>query len=156
MDKPVIQYIWEQLVEAGIQDIIIVSGYWQGPIEDHLICPARNCCKPARRWSLNHAHFIKENARSGRYGQLCLCSSKGPYGTAFTPIKNAAHLIGKRAVYLHPLLMTLIGEPNMVSANDNRPTRFMAAPSSCIRVTSDLDFERYGVCWGQKITKTYC
>jgi len=35
VDKPVIQYIVEELVEAGIQDIIIVTGYSKRAIEDH-------------------------------------------------------------------------------------------------------------------------
>jgi len=29
VDKPVIQYIVEELVEAGIEDIVIVTGYSQ-------------------------------------------------------------------------------------------------------------------------------
>ncbi len=35
VDKPVIQYIVEELVEAGIEDIIIVTGYHKRSIEDH-------------------------------------------------------------------------------------------------------------------------
>lgn len=35
VDKPVIQIIVEQLVEAGVKDIIIVTGYTKRAIEDH-------------------------------------------------------------------------------------------------------------------------
>ena len=35
VDKPVIQYIIEELVDAGITDIIIVTGYHKRTIEDH-------------------------------------------------------------------------------------------------------------------------
>src|SRR5258708_3907149 len=35
VDKPVIQYIVEELVEAGIEDIVIVTGYHKRSIEDH-------------------------------------------------------------------------------------------------------------------------
>src|SRR3954464_9837358 len=35
VDKPIIQYIVEDLVEAGIKDIIIVTGYHKRTIEDH-------------------------------------------------------------------------------------------------------------------------
>ena len=35
IDKPIIQYIVESLVEADIEDIIIVTGYHKRVIEDH-------------------------------------------------------------------------------------------------------------------------
>jgi UTP--glucose-1-phosphate uridylyltransferase len=39
IDKPIIQYLVEQLVEAGIKDIIIVSNYSKRAIEDHFDQP---------------------------------------------------------------------------------------------------------------------
>ena len=39
VDKPVIQYVVEELVEAGIKDIIIVTGYHKRTIEDHFDMP---------------------------------------------------------------------------------------------------------------------
>src|ERR1700689_5559897 len=35
VDKPIIQYIVEELVDAGIEDIVIVTGYNKRSIEDH-------------------------------------------------------------------------------------------------------------------------
>ena len=35
VDKPIIQYIVEELVDAGITDIIMVTGYHKRSIEDH-------------------------------------------------------------------------------------------------------------------------
>lgn len=35
VDKPVIQYIIEELVEAGIEQIVIVTGWHKRAIEDH-------------------------------------------------------------------------------------------------------------------------
>ncbi|MCE7898072.1 UTP--glucose-1-phosphate uridylyltransferase [Candidatus Microgenomates bacterium CPR3] len=40
VDKPVIQYIVEELVDAGIEDIIIVTGYHKRTIEDHFDNPS--------------------------------------------------------------------------------------------------------------------
>src|ERR1700735_5413309 len=39
VDKPIIQYVVEELVEAGIKDIIIVTGYNKRSIEDHFDSP---------------------------------------------------------------------------------------------------------------------
>ena len=35
VDKPVIQYVVEECVASGIEDIIIVTGYHKRSIEDH-------------------------------------------------------------------------------------------------------------------------
>ena len=40
VDKPIIQYIVEELVEAGIEDIVIVTGYHKRSIEDHFDRPS--------------------------------------------------------------------------------------------------------------------
>jgi len=40
VDKPVIQYIVEELVDAGIKDIILVTGYHKRSIEDHFDTPS--------------------------------------------------------------------------------------------------------------------
>ena len=39
VDKPVIQKVVEELVEAGIKDIFIVTGYHKRNIEDHFDAP---------------------------------------------------------------------------------------------------------------------
>src|SRR5260370_15430030 len=40
VDKPVIQYVVEEAIEAGIEDIIIVTGYHKRTIEDHFDKPS--------------------------------------------------------------------------------------------------------------------
>ena len=40
VDKPIIQYIVEELVDVGIEDIIIVTGYHKRTIEDHFDRPS--------------------------------------------------------------------------------------------------------------------
>src|SRR3989338_5584095 len=39
VDKPVIQYVAEELVDAGIKDLIIVTGFLKRAIEDHFDTP---------------------------------------------------------------------------------------------------------------------
>src|SRR3954468_14113853 len=40
VDKPIIQIVVEELVDAGIEDIIIVTGYHKRTIEDHFDRPS--------------------------------------------------------------------------------------------------------------------
>src|SRR5438094_8000939 len=42
VDKPIIQYVVEELVDAGIEDIIIVTGYSKRSIEDHFDNPSQD------------------------------------------------------------------------------------------------------------------
>src|SRR3989338_5388091 len=42
VDKPVIQYVVEECVASGIEDIIIVTGYHKRSIEDHFDSPSHD------------------------------------------------------------------------------------------------------------------
>ena len=42
VDKPVIQYVVEEIVSSGIQDIIIVTGSNKRAIEDHFDAPSED------------------------------------------------------------------------------------------------------------------
>ncbi len=152
VDKPVIQYIVEQLVEAGIQDIIIVSGYSKRPIEDHFDVPSEELLQNLRAGGPKKAHFIKEMQDLADMANFVYVRQKGPYGTA-TPIMNAAHLIGNE-----PFIYTFaddfaIGEPNMYQQMITAHEIYGGTILPCIRVTSDLDFERYGFVGGKNINK---
>jgi len=45
VDKPVIQYVVEEAVSAGIEDVIIVTGYAKRSIEDHFDVPSADLIK---------------------------------------------------------------------------------------------------------------
>jgi len=45
VDKPVIQYVVEEAVSAGIEDVIIVTGYTKRSIEDHFDSPNADLVK---------------------------------------------------------------------------------------------------------------
>src|SRR5438477_4394066 len=60
VDKPIIQYIVEQLVEAGIKDIIIVTGYSKRNIEDHFDTPNEDLLANLRAGGPKKAHYIDE------------------------------------------------------------------------------------------------
>ena len=49
IDKPIIQYVVEELVEAGIKDIIIIGSANKRAIEDHFDTPNEELVKLTRR-----------------------------------------------------------------------------------------------------------
>ena len=91
IDKPIIQYIVEELVDAGIQDIVIVTGYHKRSIEDHfdhMSADLRQNLKDSNKLDL-----LEETKKISELANFAYIRQKGPYGNA-TPILNAEHLIG--------------------------------------------------------------
>lgn len=89
IDKPIIQYVVEEAVAAGITDIIIVGSANKRAIEDHF----------------DHQYDLENKLRHDGKGELAdrmeqvaelanfvYLRQKGPYGTA-TPVLNALHLL---------------------------------------------------------------
>ena len=60
IDKPIIQYVVEELVEAGIKDIIIVGSSNKRSIEDHFDMPNEDLLNNLRAGGAKKQHFIDE------------------------------------------------------------------------------------------------
>src|ERR1019366_2769382 len=93
IDKPIIQYVVEELVDAGIKDIIIVTGYSKRSIEDHFDTPNEDLLVNLRLGGAKKEHLLDEIERLASLANFIYIRQKGPYGTA-TPVRNAAHIIG--------------------------------------------------------------
>lgn len=90
VDKPVIQYVVEEAVQSGIEDVIIVTGYSKRAIEDHFDTPNAELVK-----NLEHGKklsILKEVREISDMANFIYIRQKGPYGNA-TPIKSAKHLL---------------------------------------------------------------
>lgn len=89
VDKPVIQLVVEELVEAGIEDIILVTKWDKKPLEDHF----------DHSWALENEleksgkeEKLKEVKRLSEMANFIYVRQKGPYGNG-TPILSAANLV---------------------------------------------------------------
>src|SRR5215207_1387841 len=60
IDKPIIQYVVEDLVKAGIKDIIIVGAYSKRSIEDHFDIPNGDLIANLKMGGEKKQHFIDE------------------------------------------------------------------------------------------------
>jgi UTP--glucose-1-phosphate uridylyltransferase len=146
VDKPIIQYIVEELVEAGIEDIVIVTGYHKRSIEDHFDAISSdlraNLLQGGKKDILHDIETVSNLANFAYIRQ------KGPYGNA-TPILNAEHLIGDE-----PFIYTFADD--FVVASPSRFKQMIAAYQktdssilSCIRIHDDEDYGRYGIVAGE-------
>ncbi|MGH7195970.1 MAG: UTP--glucose-1-phosphate uridylyltransferase [Candidatus Saccharimonadales bacterium] len=150
VDKPIIQYVVEQLVEAGISDIIIVSGYSKRSIEDHFDTPNQDLLVNLRQGGVPKRPYIKQIEKIANLANFAYVRQKGPYGTA-TPLSNAAHLIGDE-----PFIYTFADD--LIVAHPNRFKQMMrlygqlqGSILSCLRIENDQDFAKYGILAGDQI-----
>ena len=91
VDKPVIQYVVEEAVASGIEDVIIVTGPSKRAIEDHF----------DRTYDLEY--FLEKAGKSEKLAEIRSIANlanfvyirqKGPYGNA-GPVLSARHLLGE-------------------------------------------------------------
>jgi UTP--glucose-1-phosphate uridylyltransferase len=150
VDKPIIQYIVEELVAAGIKDIIIVTGYSKRSIEDHFDAPNQDLIANLKQGGPKKAQLLKQLQEIGNMANFIYIRQKGPYGSA-TPIINAAHLLGNE-----PFIYTYADE--LVDAKPNRFKQMIKLYDDlngmilpCIKVSKDEEFDRYGIMDGEFI-----
>ncbi len=89
IDKPIIQYVVEGAVQAGITDVIIVGSSTKRPIEDHFDH------QPELEESLRAKgkHEMADRLHAvGELANFIYLRQKGTYGNG-TPVLNAAHLL---------------------------------------------------------------
>jgi len=90
VDKPVIQIIVEQLVAAGVQTVIIVTGYTKRPLEDHFDRSEELETELRAKGKNDLADCVQHIAEMANFVYV---RQKGtPKGNA-RPVLNARHLI---------------------------------------------------------------
>lgn len=148
VDKPIIQYVVEDAVSAGVEDIIIVTGWQKRNIEDHFDYPFE---LEKRLEEAGKYKELEEIRRIAHLANFTYIRQKGPLGNA-TPIWNARHLIGDE-----PFLV-LWGD-DFIEADPTRSQQLVAAYEKfggsailgSIRTRQPQDYERYAFSKGQEI-----
>lgn len=90
VDKPIIQYVVEECVAAGIEDIIIVTGWHKRTIEDHFDYPFE---LEKRLEEAGKHEQAEEVRRIADLANFVYIRQKGTYGNG-TPVLNAKQVIG--------------------------------------------------------------
>lgn len=151
IDKPIIQYVVEELVEAGIRDIIIVGSQNKRAIEDHFDMPNEDLLANLRLGGEKKKHYIDDLNDLSNLANFIYIRQKGPYGNA-TPLACAAHLIGNDEPFVYTFADDFfVAKPNrfkqMIALHEKRD----GAVFSCKRVLADAEYDRYGIAAGEEI-----
>jgi len=150
IDKPIIQYIVEDLVAAGIRDIIIVGSSNKRSIEDHFDVPNEDLLANLRAGGKKKQHYIDEIEAIAGLANFVYVRQKGPYGTA-TPVMNAAHLIGNEPfIYAFADDLT-VATPNAFQQMITLYEELGGSILPCLKITDDREYDRYGVLAGTEV-----
>jgi UTP--glucose-1-phosphate uridylyltransferase len=147
VDKPIIQHIVEELAEAGVEDIVIVTGYHKRSIEDHF-----DKISGDLRANLelgNKKELLKQTSKISELANFAYIRQKGPLGNG-TPVLNAAHLIGDE-----PFIYTYADDfieatPCRFSQLIDVHATYGGSVLTCVERDNDEDYTRYGYVGGKE------
>lgn len=142
IDKPVIQYVVEEAVNSGIEDIVIITGYVKRAIEDHFDLPNAELIKNLE--SSGKTELLKEVQKISEMANFIYLRQKGPYGNG-TPVLAAEPVIedepfavlwGDEFIYSKPPRLS-----QMIKVHE----KFGGVVISGVRIEKKEDLKRYGI-----------
>lgn len=156
IDKPIIQYVVEELVEAGIEDILIQVRSTKRAIEDHFDLPNQDLINNLKAGGKAKEPLLKEIEGIAHLANFVFVRAKAPYGNA-APVLDVAHLLDDE-----PFIYTFaddffVAKPRsrfqqMIDLHEARGGSVM----SCLRVTDVAQYAKYGFVGGKQIEPGLC
>ena len=151
IDKPIIQYVVEELVNAGIKDIIIVGSQNKRAIEDHFDVPSEELLANLRAGGEKKKPYINEIEAVSNLANFIYVRQKGPYGNA-TPLACAAHLIGEDEPFIYAFADDfIVASPSRFEQMIAAAERYDGGVFSCKSVVNDSEYDRYGIVAGETV-----
>ncbi len=142
VDKPVIQYVVEEAVESGIEDVIIVTGSAKRAIEDHFDVPNAELLKNLEMGG--KTEMMEQVKRISEMANFIYIRQKGAYGNG-TPVLSAepaiedepfAVLWGDEFIYSKPPRLK-----QMIDVYE----KYGGVVISGVRIEKKEDLVRYGI-----------
>ncbi len=142
VDKPVIQYVVEEAVNSGIEDVIIVTGALKRAIEDHFDVPNAELIKNLEAGG--KLELLEQTKRISELANFIYVRQKGPYGNG-TPVLAAEPIIedepfavlwGDEFIYSKPPRLA-----QMMQVHE----KYGGIVISGVRIEKSEDLKRYGI-----------
>lgn len=151
IDKPIIQYVVEELVAAGVKDIIIVGSSNKRAIEDHFDMPSEELIANLRAGGEKKRPFIDEIEAIADLANFIYIRQKGPYGNA-TPLACAAHLVDPNESFYYTWADDFfMASPSRFSQMADVAEQYDGAVLSCKKSVHDDEYMKYGFVAGEQI-----
>lgn len=147
VDKPIIQYVVEEIVESGISDIVMITGWHKRSIEDHFDYPFE---LEKRLEEAGKERELSEVRRIAEMANFIYVRQKGPYGNA-TPVLCAKNVIGNEP-------FAVLWGDEFIHARPPRLKQMIAVYEkygkpviSGVRIHDRRDLSRYGIAKVKKV-----
>ena len=148
-DKPIIQIVVEELVDAGIKDIVLVTGPHKRAVEDHFDKhpELENLLEESGKLDL------LEKVRSiSNLANFIHIRQKGPIGNA-VPIMNALSVINNEPVLVFWGDDFIVAKPSRATQLINAYKKYGGVILGGIKTDDPEDTKKYGFAKGEEIEK---
>lgn len=142
VDKPVIQYVVEEAIGSGIENIVLVTNASKRSIEDHFDAPSADLVQNLKMG--NKDSFLAMVESISKMAQFVSIRQKGPYGNG-SPILSSETVIGRQP-------FAVLWGDEFVSSPVPRLKQLIDAYQkhpgiiiSGVRINNRADLARYGI-----------
>lgn len=142
VDKPVIQYVVEEIVESGINTVIIVTGANKRAIEDHFDEPNEELVQNLMNG--NKTSALEQINKISQMAEFVYIRQKGPYGNG-TPI-----LTGEAVIEDEPFAVLwgdefIYSKPPRLAQMIEVYEKYGGIVISGVEIKKKEDLKRYGI-----------
>ena len=142
VDKPVIQYVVEEAVHSGVENVIIVTGANKRAIEDHFDVPNEDLVKNLMEG--NKKHFLQQIREIADMANFIYIRQKGPYGNG-TPILAAEPVIEDEPFAVLWGDEFIYSKPPRLKQMINVYEKYGGVVISGVKIEKKEDLKRYGI-----------
>lgn len=148
VDKPVIQYVVEEVVASGIENIIIVTGASKRAIEDHFDEPNQDLVQTLTNGK--KAALLEQINKISEMANFIYVRQKGPYGNG-TPV-----LAGESVIEDEPFAVIwgdefILSEPPRLKQMIDVHEKYGGMVISGVQISKKEDLKRYGIADLEKV-----
>ncbi|MBI2337598.1 UTP--glucose-1-phosphate uridylyltransferase [Candidatus Daviesbacteria bacterium] len=142
VDKPVIQYVVEEIVGSGIDNIIIVTGATKRAIEDHFDAPNEDLVQNLKNG--NKTQALEQIEHISNMANFIYIRQKGLYGNG-TPVLSAEAVIEDEPFAVVWGDEFILSEPPRLKQMIDVYEKFGGIVISGVRIDKREDLKRYGI-----------
>lgn len=142
VDKPVIQYVVEELVDSGIEDIVIVTGSLKRAIEDHFDVLNQDLVKNLKDGG--KLELLEEAEKISEMANFIYIRQKGPYGNG-TPVLSAEPVIQNEPFAAIWGDEFIYADPPRIKQMMDVHEKYGGIVISGVRIENKEDLKRYGI-----------
>lgn len=142
VDKPVIQYVVEEAVESGIQDVVIVTGSSKRAIEDHFDNPNQDLVSNLKMG--NKEDLLAKTKAIADMANFIYVRQKGPYGNG-VPVLAAESIVGNEPFAVLWGDEFIYSKPPRLKQMIDAYAKYPGIVISGVRIEKKEDVKRYGI-----------